>query len=301
MGVPYKLLTKFWGRCNFGGLIYRSHAIKTPLKARWVTSVLCKIFDKLLKKALLLFLTETRFFSPSQHGFPSRRSCLSNLEEERVTRLLDEGHTVNLVYLDFAKAFDSVNHWFLLAKVKSSGIDRAVLNLIESCLSTRSYQVQIDGILSEEAPCHSGAPQGSVIGPFLFLLYLNDLLAALSDSAFLFADDVKMVFPRSQSNRLLSSLSSAWAWAGEWDLPINPKKCSCPTVGNLTPLSPSFSAADTDHRIPQVTDDTTFTTSAHCREAANTARRLLFMVRRSFCELSKTAFIPLYCAIVWHT
>ncbi len=104
----------------------------------------------------------------------------------------------------------------------------------------------------------------------------------------------------------VSSLSSAWAWAGKWDLPINPKEYSCLTVENLPPLSPSFSAADADHRIPQATDvrdlgvplDTTFTASAHCREAANTARRLLFMVRRSFSELSKPALTPLYCALV---
>ncbi len=115
-----------------------------------------------------------------------------------------------------------------------------------------------------------------------------------------------MVFPRSQSSHLPFSLSSAWAWAGKWDLPINPNKCACLTVGNLPPLSPFFPAADTDHRIPHVTDvrdlgvplDTTFTASAHSIEAANKARRLLLSVRRSFCELSKTAFTPLYCAIV---
>ncbi len=127
-----------------------------------LTSVLCKIFEKLLKKASLLFLTETRSLSPIQHGFLPRRSCLSNLilQEERVTRLLDEGHTVGLVHLDFAKAFNSVNHRFLLAKLKSSVIDGAVLNWIKSYLSNRSYHVQI-----EEAPCHSGVPQGSVTGP----------------------------------------------------------------------------------------------------------------------------------------
>ncbi len=182
--------------------------------------------------------------------------------------------------------FDNVNLWFALAKLKSSCIHGSVRNWIKYYLSSRPYQVQIDGVLSEEAPCHSGIPQGSVIGPLLFLLYINDLPVALGDSAFLFADDVKMVYPRSQSSRLLSSLSSAWAWAEKWDLPINPKKCACLTVGKLPPLSPSFSAADTDHRIPQVTDvrdlgvplDTTFTASAHCIEAADTPRRLLFIV-----------------------
>ncbi len=86
---------------------------------------------------------------------------------------------VHLVDLDFAKAFDFVNHRFLLAKLKASGIDGAVLNWIESYQSNHSYQVQIDGILSEETPCHRGVPQGSVIGPLLFLLHINDLSAAL--------------------------------------------------------------------------------------------------------------------------
>ncbi len=115
-----------------------------------------------------------------------------------------------------------------------------------------------------------------------------------------------MVFPQSHSNCLLSSLPSVLAWAGKLDLPINPTNCSSPTVGNLSPLSPSFSAPDTNHQIPQVNDvrdlwvplDTMFTSSVHCRKAVNTERQLLFMVRRPFYELSKTAFIPLYCAVV---
>ncbi len=85
-----------------------------------------------------------------------------------------------------------------------------MLNRIKLYLSNRT--VQIDGVLSEEAPCLSGVPKVSVIGPLLFLLYINDLPVAPGDSAFIFADDVKMLYPRSQSSRLLSSLSSAWTY-----------------------------------------------------------------------------------------
>ncbi len=133
------------------------------------TSVLCKIFEKLLERALLLFLTETRPLSPSHYGFLPRRSCLSNLilQEEYVTRLLGEGHEVDLVYLDLEKAFDSGNG-FLLAKLKSSGIDGSVLNWAKSYLSNRSYQVQIDGVLSEEAICHSGVPHVHLLAHYFF-------------------------------------------------------------------------------------------------------------------------------------
>ncbi len=117
---------------------------------------------------------------------------------------MNERHTMDLVYLDFAKAFDSFSHRFRIAKLKSSGIDEIRLNWIKSYLSDRSYQVQIDGVLSKEAPCLSGIPQRSAISPPLFRL------AVLGDSAFLFADDVKILFPQSQLSHLLSSLSFAW-------------------------------------------------------------------------------------------
>ncbi len=122
---------------------------------------------KLLKRALYLSLTATRSLSTSQRGFLLRRSCLSNLILQE-QRLLDEGHTI-----DFTKAFDSVNHRLLLAKLKSSGIDAALLNGIKSYMSNRSYPVQIEGVLAEEAPCLSGILQGSVPDPLLFSVLYN--------------------------------------------------------------------------------------------------------------------------------
>ncbi len=136
--------------------------------------------------------------------------------------------------LDFAKALGFVNHRFLLAKLNSSGIDGLVLNWIKSYLSFRSYQFQIDGVLSDEAPCLSGVPQGSVFYLYSFC-YIEMIFRSLSVILLsFFANDVKKVLPRSQSSRRLFFLSSTGAWAREWALPINP------IFGNLPPLSLSF-------------------------------------------------------------
>ncbi len=146
-----------------------------------------------------MFLTGTRSFLLNHHS----RSFLSNLilQEARATRL------INLIDPDFEKAFDSVNHRLLLGKLKSFGVDGNVLSWVKSYLSSRSNPVQIDDILSDDASCLSGP----VIVPLLFLFCLNDLPVTLGESDFLFADNVKMVFPRPQSSRLLLCLPLAWA------------------------------------------------------------------------------------------
>ncbi len=86
-------------------------------------SVICKIFERIMKRALLSFFSDTRPISPHPHGFLPRPSCPFNLLvfEKKVIRMMDEGHTVEAIYLDFARAFDSINHRFLLAKMKSFG------------------------------------------------------------------------------------------------------------------------------------------------------------------------------------
>ncbi len=147
----------------------------------------------------------------------------------------------------------------------------------------------------------SGVLQGSVIGPLLFLLFVNDL-----SSAEIFADDVKMVSPRSQSDLLQSSLSNVWNWSIIWDLPINPTKCNYIAIGRAPPLQLSLAIGSLGNSI-QVADvvkdlsvlmDSSFSPSVHCIEAASKARRKLFMIRRSFAELFMSAFTPLYNTLV---
>ncbi len=170
--------------------------------------------------------------------------------EEAVTRMMDEGHTVDVIYLDFAKAFDSVNHRFHLTKMKSFGLGDVVVRWIEAYLSGRVSRVHIGGEHSGAIPMHSGVPQGSVIGPPLFLLFVNDLPDVLETLTLLFADDVKMVTRRSQNMNLHSSLTAAWDWSKKWDLPINPTKCNYLTIGREVPLRLSFSPNGSGTSIP---------------------------------------------------
>ncbi len=143
---------------------------------------------------------------------------------------------------------------------------------------------------------HSGVSQGSVIGPLLFLLFVNNLPDVLETLTLLFADDAKMVTRRSQSMNLRSSLTAAWDWSKKWDLQINPSKCNYLTIGREVPLRLSFFPDGSGSTIPVSTlvndhgvqTDNMLSPSAQCTEDANKARRLIFMIRRSFQGLSKS-------------
>ncbi len=124
--------------------------------------------------------------------------------------MMDEGHTVDVIYLDFAKAFDSVNHRFPLAKMNSFGLGDVAVRWIEAYLSGGVSRVHVGGELSGTILMRSGVPQGSVIGSFLYLLFVNDLPDALEALTLLFADEIEMVTTRTQSINFHSSLSAAW-------------------------------------------------------------------------------------------
>ena len=125
----------------------------------------------------MAFFIQTGFLSPLQHGFVPRRSCLSNLliTEERVTRIIDSGETADMVFLDFAKAFDSVNHRKLLAKLISAGVHPELVSWIGAFLKNRTFQVRVKDQLSTPGQATSGVPKGSVLGPILFS-YLHQRL-----------------------------------------------------------------------------------------------------------------------------
>ena len=165
-----------------------------------------------------------------QHGFRQKRSCETQLLQlvEDLGKQLIKGNQIDLVLLDFSKAFDKVNHLKLLYKLSQHGVKGNTLNWIRSFLLGRTQAVVLEGERSAEAPVTSGVPQGSVLGPLLFLLYINDLPQNIQSQVRLFADDTAVyltVTSSEDANTLQADLDTLQEWERTWDMEFNPSKC----------------------------------------------------------------------------
>nr|VZI40559.1 unnamed protein product [Spirometra erinaceieuropaei] len=194
-----------------------------------LTCLSCKTMEALVKSAIQQFCEENNLLQDFQHGFRRGRSCLSNLLAclEIWTRALEEGFEADVVYIDFSKAFDTVPHQRLLHKLSAIGIRGDLLNWIGAFLVGRKQRVCIGDDMSEWVSVTSGVPQGSVLGPLLFLLYVNDSLQELDCGKIMFADDVKLwqvIKSPNDQRSLQNNLHRLQAWSEKWLLVFNVQK-----------------------------------------------------------------------------
>ena len=146
----------------------------------------------MVRKYIVQFLEENNKLNDGQHGFRMGRSCVSELlmHYDRIVEILESGSNVDTIYLDFAKAFDKVDHGIVLKKLSLLGIRGHLLQWIQSFLSSRTQMVLVNGVLSDPSPVTSGVPQGLVIGPLLFLILIGDIDQNVAHSFLTsFADD----------------------------------------------------------------------------------------------------------------
>ena len=195
-----------------------------------LTSHLIKVFERVVRVKFVNFIEDNNIIAPEQYGFRTGRSCKSQLiyHFENLLNILEERCNVDALYLDFSKAFDKVDHLILLRKLKAIGITGKLHRWITSFLSDRVQYVLIDGKKSMEAKVLSGVPQGTVLGPILFLLYINDITEAIKHSYIcIFADDSKMVKSiKSMRDRDLfnEDIQAATEWAIKNKMQLNKLK-----------------------------------------------------------------------------
>ena len=189
-----------------------------------------KIFERVLRTKMVEFLEGNLLISCRQHGFRKGRSCLTQLLKQYdiiLTNVLNQNET-DVIYLDFAKAFDKVDHKILMQKLRNIGISGQLLNWIQSFLADRRQTVVVDGALSYLALVISGVPQGTVLGPLLFLIYLNDIYNCIQFSEIsCFADDsriFKSISTFSDSQLLQHDLLKVTQWSKENSMELHDDK-----------------------------------------------------------------------------
>lgn len=205
-----------------------------------LTSQVCKILESIIRDDIMTFFSTYGVLSEAQHGFVPGRSCVSQLLTvlEDWTRCIDAGTPLDTVYLDFKKAFDSVAHRRLIITLETLGIRGKLLKWIEDFLTERLQRVVLEGQASEWTRVTSGVPQGSILGPILFIAAVHSLPESVKSSVAIYADDTKLYRPiasQEDTEVLQNDLDALVAWSARWQLPFNTAKCKVMHIGATNP------------------------------------------------------------------
>ena len=278
-----------------------------------LTSCVCKIMERFIYDWLYEYLCRNSPLHSSQHGFQQSQSCTTQLLEyfHDVTLSLDNHMCVDVIYLDFSKAFDKITHSLLLEKLYSRNVPRKLIAWIASFLHNRRQRVVLGTSYSEWAPVTSGVPQGSVLGPLLFNLFIDDLDDALHPDVTIkkFADDTKLyiVYSRDVSalaaQKMQTSLNAVMAWCDRWLMQLNITKCTSMYFGVNNSCTP-YSLNDTVLTATLMTRDlgvivsNCARVSQQCSNVATKARRTSGFMLRTFTSRQSKVIVPMLKAII---
>lgn len=278
-----------------------------------LTSVICKLLERIVKRTVYEHLNKHDLLSNDQYGFRDNRSTVLQLLNvlEEWTLAIEENRQVDNVYFDFAKAFDTVPHQRLLSKVDSYGIKGNIASWIESFLYNRKQRVVINGNQSEWTDVKSGVPQGSVLGPLLFVLYINDMPQVVKSACKLFADDTKIyrvITGQQDIENLQSDIDALGRWSDNWLLRFNPNKCKTIHIGRAQ-YDSVYSMLDKDGVRTDIAEVDTekdlgihFTPNLsfdkHINTIVNKANSLVGLIKRNFVYMDCEQFLSLYKALI---
>ena len=287
----------------------RSHAENyRPIS---LTSIICKVMESFIRDAILEHMVQHGLLSPRQFGFIAGRSTVTQLLVylDKCAEMVAKGKVVDSIYLDFQKAFDTVPHRRLMKKLEAYGISGPVFEWVSEYLNGRSQVVLVNGEKSDEAPVISGIPQGTVLGPLLFVLYINDLLDNISSNGLMYADDTKIfrhISSRNDAEALQSDIRKLEEWTEKWLLRFHPDKCHVLSLGKIENTKHThryrICEQEMEHVFEEkdlgVTFDSDMSFSEHIANKVNKANSITGLIRRSFTFLDCESFTKLYCAMV---
>ena len=279
-------------------------------------SVLSKLLEKHLYKHIVRHIETAMPLSLQQWGFRSGRSTVSALLDVTYKWLqsIDKGKEVCAIFFDLRKAFDSVPHRSLLEKLKACGLNEYILNWLFSYLHGREQSVVLDGKTSSAIPVLSGVPQGSVLGPLLFLIYINDSTSEQLNPGScitMYADDLLLHREINHAEdylKLQQDVDKIANWVDVNKLTLNSKKCKYMIVsrrrGKSVPSCTPYLNGQPLDRVSQykylgvvLTDNLTW--SAHISEITNKARKIIGLIYRQFYSMSSTqSLLKLYTSLV---
>ena len=213
---------KDWNDANVCPLFKKGDkSIASNYRPISLTCILCKVLEHIFASNLVTHLDSHQLLYDLQHGFRSKRSCETQLVMlmEDLSRNAIKGQQTDLILLDFSKAFDKVSHEKLLLKLHHCGVRGQVLRWVKAFLSNRSQTVVLESEKSSQVTVTSGVPQGSVLGPILFLVFINDFPEHIKSKVRLFADDTAVYLAISNLEHaqiLQEDLDRLTKWSLEW-------------------------------------------------------------------------------------
>lgn len=278
-----------------------------------LTSHIIKTLEKIIAMAIGKYLEDNNKMNNDQHGFRMGRSCLTQLlnHHEKIINALEQDNVIDVVYLDFAKAFDKVDHGILLHKMRSLGIAGKLGVWLHNFLTGREQRVAVDGAVSRPSAVTSGVPQGSVLGPLLFLVHLSDINNQVQySSVSSFADDtrvIKEILTDDASELLQKDLEALYRWTEENNMSLNNNKFehlmyrnAHNTMATHTYKAHDGSVIETKQHVQDLgvtlSCDGTFTT--HIQNVTKRARSQVGWVLRTFQTRDKLPMLTLYKSLV---
>ena len=275
--------------------------------------------ERIIRDEMIKHLVDQGLLATEQHGFVPSKSCITNLLEtlDTISTNLSKGHEIILIFLDFAKAFDKVCHKSLIIKLKAYGFDTKIINWIEDFLRHRKQRVVLGEHYSDWKEVTSGVPQGSVIGPLLFVIFINDMPDVVNHILKLFADDSKLIgIIKDLNDQILlqNDIDALVKWSQDWRMLFNFSKCKKMTISKsnrqckMFPFEFSMCSADGNQRHPIEESDlekdlgvyinSNLKFDSHVKMAAKKANSVLGMLKRAFRFWNEKTFKILYTTFV---